>query len=225
MVYGLIVSGGKGLRMGSEIPKQFLPLAGIPVLIRTLMIFDACPEVDALVLVLPEDYLEYFDTLGYKPQKPLYRVKAGEERQDSVRHGLELIVELDPESLVLIHDGVRPLVSQEVLKKGIDLAKEHGAAACGVKPKDTVKEVGIDGLSAGTLDRAKLFLIHTPQIFQSAQILSAHRKILQEGVPVTDDTAVFERYFYPVRLFEDSYANIKITTVEDLVMAEALLKV
>lgn len=223
MVIALIVSGGKGVRMGSSIPKQFLELGGVPVLIRTLVAFDAVEEIDQMVLVLPEKYNAYFDSLGYKPRKPLTLVAAGTERQDSVRNGLMKASEIQEDSIVLIHDGVRPLVSAEVIRSGIRYTESHGACACGVHPKDTIKGVGEDGFSTETLDRSRYFMIQTPQCFYTREILHGHNEIRKSGKSVTDDTMVYEAFFGPVYLYEGEYANIKITTEEDLLLAEQIL--
>lgn len=224
MVIALIVSGGKGVRMGSDIPKQFLPLKGVPILQRTLETFDKVDEIDEIILVLPEAYFAYFKGLGYTSSKPLSLVSAGQERQDSVRLGLEKAEEIDPESLVLIHDGVRPFVSEEIIRKGIIYTREFGACACGVHPKDTVKKVGEDGFSLETLNRSEYYLIHTPQCFFTKDILQGHRRILEQNKCVTDDTMVYEEFHGPVYLFEDDYTNIKITTAEDLLLAELILE-
>lgn len=223
MVIGLIVSGGKGLRMGTEIPKQFLPINGVPILLRTLTAFDQVDAVDALVLVLSKDFIAYFYEMNFVTEKPLYIVEAGEERFSSVRNGLEKAFELDPDSLVLIHDGVRPLVSRKIIEEGIRYTKKHRAAACSVPLKDTVKSIGEDGFSTGTLEREKYRLIQTPQCFFTREILSGHEKIDEIDKQVTDDTAVYEAFYGPVFLYEGSYENLKVTTPEDLHLAEAIL--
>ena len=223
MVIALIVSGGKGVRMGSRIPKQFLELDGIPVLLRTLMAFDAVEEIDQIVLVLPEGDIPYFDSLEFIPHKPLTVVHAGKERQDSVRNGLLKVNDLDEDSIVLIHDGVRPLVSAETIRSGIRYTRKYRACACGVHPKDTIKGVGEDGLSCGTLDRSRYFLIQTPQCFYTKEILHGHKELLFKKQLVTDDTMVYETYYGPVYLYEGDYTNIKITTEEDLLLAEQIL--
>lgn len=223
MVIALIVSGGKGVRMGSSIPKQFLELAGVPVLIRTLMTFDGVDEIDQMVVVLPEQYFSYFEELGYKPEKPLVLVPAGKERQDSVRNGLLKVNALDENSIVVIHDGVRPLVSADTIRNGIRHALEFGASACGVHPKDTIKGMDEDGFSSGTLDRNRYLLIQTPQCFRTKEILKGHDEILEQRKIVTDDTMVYEESIGPVYLYEGDYANIKITTEEDLLLAEQIL--
>lgn len=224
MVIALIVSGGKGLRMGSEIPKQFLPLLGVPVLQRTLETFDQVEEVDEIVLVLPDAYFDYFKSTGYVARKPLSLVPAGRERQDSVWKGLERVHEIDPESLVLIHDGVRPLVTERVIRQGIDLTRKYRACACGVHPKDTVKRIGENGFSLETLNRSQCYLMHTPQCFFTKDILHGHRIIRELDKSVTDDTMVYEEFYGPVFLYEDDYTNIKITTAEDLLLAEQILR-
>lgn len=224
MVIALVVSGGKGVRMGTAIPKQFLELDGTPVLMRTLSKFDQVPEVDEIVLVLPEAYFSYYDTMENKPRKPVTLVAAGHERQDSVRNGLLKVSEIDPDSLVLIHDGVRPLVSLKTITEGIGYTRLYKAAACGVHPKDTIKVVGADGFSEKTIDRDRCLLIHTPQCFFTKNILEAHEKIENMDKSVTDDTMVYEEFFGPVYLYEDDYSNIKITTSEDLLLAEQILK-
>ncbi len=223
MVIALVVSGGKGVRMGTDIPKQFLELDGIPVLMRTLSKFEQAPEVDEIVLVLPEAYFSYYDTMEHKPQKPVTLVAAGHERQDSVRNGLLKVKEIDPGSIVLIHDGVRPFVTEKTISEGISHTRHYGAAACGVHPKDTIKMMGTTGYSEKTLDRDRCLLIHTPQCFYTKNILEAHEKIKELDKFVTDDTMVYEEYFGPVYLYEDEYTNIKITTTEDLLLAELIL--
>ncbi|MGB4589133.1 MAG: 2-C-methyl-D-erythritol 4-phosphate cytidylyltransferase [Clostridiaceae bacterium] len=223
MVTALIVSGGKGTRMGSEIPKQFLLLDGIPILIRTLMKFVENDEIDHLVLVIPKGYYDYFLNLQYDFHKTIHLVEAGKERQDSVRNGLEFIENKGWEGIVVIHDGVRPLVSSEAVGNGIALCKIHRAAACGVKPKDTIKSRNPEGYSTGTLNRDELFLVQTPQVFHLEDILYSHRLIKERGMVSTDDTMVYEEIFGPVYLYEGSYDNIKITTKEDLLIASSLL--
>lgn len=224
MVIALIVSGGKGVRMGSSVPKQFLELDGLPILMRTLGKFDEVSEIDEIVLVLPETYFSYYESLENKPKKPVTLVAAGLERQHSVRNGLRKVSEIDPDSMVLIHDGVRPLVTEKTITDGISYTRQYKAAACGVHPKDTIKLMSAEGFSENTLDRDSCLLIHTPQCFFTGNILDAHEKIHEMGKFVTDDTMVYEEFFGPVYLYEDDYSNLKITTSEDLLLAEQILK-
>ena len=130
---------------------------------------------------------------------------------------------LGEDSIVVIHDGVRPLVSAETIRNGIRYALEHGAAACGVHPKDTIKGMDEAGFSSGTLDRSRYLLIQTPQCFRTKEILKGHDEIFKRKKMVTDDTMVYEECFGPVYLYEGDYANIKITTEEDLLLAEQIL--
>lgn len=224
MVVGLIVSGGRGLRMGTKMPKQFLPLDGTPILIRTLQAFDDMDEIDQLILVLPKAFMNYFESLKYHAKKPLHLVEAGEERFASVKNGLLKANELSEDSMVVIHDGVRPLVSQRMILEGISSAKEHGAASAFVRPKDTVKIVGEDGFSKKTLPRETLGLVQTPQCFFTKSILYAHEHIEELDKVVTDDTMMYEHFFGPVYMYPGDDRNLKITTQEDLWIAEAFLK-
>ena len=125
--------------------------------------------------------------------------------------------------MALIHDGARPFVSEDIISKGIESATKHGASACGVQPKDTIKVIGENNFSQHTLDRNVLFSIQTPQCFNYELILNCHRKLKEEEVPVTDDTMVVERYGHRVYLYNGSYDNIKITTPEDMVIGESIL--
>lgn len=222
MVTALIVSGGKGTRMGEDLPKQFLLLAGIPVIERTIRVFDEISEIQEIILVLPIDYFAYYESLEIKTKKKVRLVEAGKNRQGSVYQGLQAVTG-DDESIVLIHDGVRPLVTPKIIKEGIAYTKQYGAAACGVIPTDTLKKREITGLSGATLNRNDYFLIHTPQCFNTQTILSAHAKMLEQRREFTDDTGVYEAVVGPVFLYDGSYENIKITTKVDLDVAKAIL--
>ncbi len=223
MVTALIVSGGKGLRMGEELPKQFLLLKGIPIIARTLKIFDEILEIDDIILVLPEEYFSYYQNLRIKTRKKITLVKAGIDRQDSVYQGLLAIKSAKKDDLVLIHDGVRPLVSHDIILKGIELTKEYEAAACGVKLKDTLKRRDERGFSCETLCRDDYFLIQTPQCFYTDKIKHAHDVVKENGLKYTDDTSIYEEVYGPVYLYEGTYENIKITTKIDLDMGESIL--
>lgn len=223
MVTALVVSGGQGSRMGADRPKQFLELSGVPILVRTIRVFEALEMVDQIVVVLPEEHLDYLEKGGHAFVKPVHVVASGTERQSSVKRGLDKAMALDGEGFVMIHDAVRPLVSRRVLIEGLEHAKTHGAAACGVPPKDTVKRRSRQGFSLETLPRDALILVQTPQVFPLEAIWQAHDAAGREGRSFTDDTQVYEAYAGKVYLYEGSYANIKITTPEDLLLAELLL--
>lgn len=223
MVTALVVSGGRGSRMGADRPKQFLELRGMPVLVRTIRLFEALEAVDQIVVVLPKEHLDYLEKEGHAFVKPVHVVASGAERQSSVKNGLDKAMALGGEGLVMIHDAVRPLVSTRLLQEGLEHARVHGAAACGVRPKDTVKRRSPEGYSMETLPREALVLVQTPQVFPLEAIWRAHRSAERDGCNFTDDTQIYEAYVGRVYLYEGSYANIKITTREDLLLAEVLL--
>ena len=224
MVGAIIVSGGRGRRMGSEIPKQYLKLDGQPVLIHTLRVFDEADGIDTIVLVLAKEEWEAFRNLPYKFRKTIHLAEGGVERQDSVRNGLDKLTEIGKPEIVFVHDGARPLITKEIITDGLDCYQAHGDCACGVVPKDTIKVRGADGYAVKTLDRKELFAVQTPQIFSFDALCEAHRRLSEEGILVTDDTMVVERYGGKVYLYEGSYENIKITTKDDLIVAENILK-
>lgn len=210
--------------MGSEIPKQYLELDGMPVLIRTLKVFDGMDSIDEIVLVLAKEEWEGFGKLPYTFRKEIHLAEGGKERQDSVRSGLDRLAGIGTPDIVVVHDGARPLITKEIIQAGLDCYLAHGDCACGVVPKDTIKVRGTDGYAVKTLDRKELFAVQTPQIFSFNGLREAHRRLSEEGILVTDDTMVLERYGGKVFLYEGSYENIKITTKDDLMVAENFLK-
>jgi len=210
--------------MGRELSKQYLALGGMPLLVHTLNVFERCPLVDALLVVVPPPDVEAVRT-EMLPRWSLKKlagvIPGGKERQDSVRAGIEAL-ERETE-LVVIHDAVRPFITVELIENCIRAAAEEGAATVGVPVKDTVKEVGADGRVMRTCDRNLLWLTQTPQAFRRDIIENAHRAAVRDGYRGTDDTSLVERLGIAVRMIRGDYGNIKITTPEDLVIAEALL--
>lgn len=221
MVSVIILAGGRGKRMGTNISKQYIPVNGKPILYYTIKKFLGCKSIDKIVLVLPEDEIEYCkkEVLNKYSLKVDKIVKGGKERQDSVYNGLN---ELKNTDIVLIHDGARPFVSEKIIIDGIENAKKYGAAAPGIIPKDTIKVKDMESFSKETLDRSVLLAVQTPQVFKFKLIKECHEKVKNENILVTDDTMVVERYGNKVYLYEGSYTNIKITTPEDLIIAEYL---
>jgi 2-C-methyl-D-erythritol 4-phosphate cytidylyltransferase len=210
--------------MDRELSKQYLSLGGMPLLVCTLMVFEECPLVDALLVVVPPQDIEFVRNTVLAPWK-LKKVAGvlpgGKERQDSVRAGVEA---LDRETdLVVIHDAVRPFITVELISQCIRTAGDEGAVTVGVPAKDTVKEVAPDGRVARTCDRSLMWLTQTPQAFRREIIENAHRAAARDGFRGTDDTSLVERLGIAVRMIRGEYSNIKITTPEDLVVAEALL--
>ncbi|MBI9083788.1 MAG: 2-C-methyl-D-erythritol 4-phosphate cytidylyltransferase [Desulfobacterales bacterium] len=225
MTTAIIVAAGKGLRMKRCRPKQFLPLAGRPILSSTLAAFNACPQIRRIVLVVPAadfDFCRGHVLPDAVPRVGVCLVAGGLRRQDSVYNGLSAMDDGDPDRVVLIHDGVRPFVTPSLICACIDAAREFGACVPCVSLQDTVKRIGDDDTVVRTLDRGSLRLAQTPQAFHFALIRSAHEQARRDNYLGTDDASLVERLGSPVRMIEGSRTNVKITTAEDLAMAEAL---
>ena len=222
MISAIILAGGKGKRMGAKISKQYIELNGKPILYYTLKRFVDCEGIDKIILVLPKDEIEYCnkEILEKYSLKVDMIVEGGKERQDSVYNALQKI---NDSEIVLIHDGARAFVSERVIKDGIKYAKIYGAAAPGVMPKDTIKVVDENGFSDSTPDRNKLLAIQTQQTFKLEIIKECHEKVKENNISVTDDTMVVEMYNNKVYLYNGEYTNIKVTTPEDLILAERLI--
>jgi len=223
MVSALVLAGGRGKRMGSVQSKQYINLNGKPILYYTLKQFIKNEFIDKIVLVIPEDENDYCkkEVLEKYQLKVDKIVFGGSERQDSVYNAL---IELKDSSVVLIHDGARPFVSQRIINDAIKYAKVYKAAAPGVMPKDTIKIKNEDNFSISTLDRSRTVAIQTPQAFDFNLIYECHTKIKESGISVTDDTMVVEFFGNKVYIYDGEYTNIKITTPEDLILAEYLVK-
>lgn len=220
----IILAAGKGRRMGVDINKQFLELNDKPILYYTLKAFSEHKDIKEIILVAAENEMEYCKKEvidKYNIKKVTKVVRGGKERQNSVFNGLKALEECD---IVLVHDGARPFVSEDIIDNGIKYAKLYGASACGVAPKDTIKMIDTENFSGGTLKRNELFCIQTPQTFKYDIIMDSHIRISEKGVKVTDDTMVVEKYNHSVYLYEGSYNNIKITTPEDLIIGERIFE-
>lgn len=218
MEYVLIVAGGKGLRMGADIPKQFLPVGGKPVLMHTLEAFYAYSQDIQIILVLPHDQQDYWQGLcrEYRFTLPHRIAEGGETRFHSVRNGLALVEEA---GLVGVHDGVRPFVSQEVIARCYRLAATQKAVVPVVKVVETVRRLTDNG--SITVNRDSYRLVQTPQVFDAELLKRAYS---QPYSPLfTDDASVVEACGTPVVLTEGNRENIKITTPFDLKVAAALL--
>lgn len=216
--YALVVAGGKGTRIKSKVPKQFLELNGKPVLLHTLEAFYRYSEKINVILVLPEDDFQTWKSIceKYKFHKNIILQKGGESRFQSVKNGL---AKIDGDGLVAIHDGVRPLVSEDIIGASFRLAAVHQSAVAAVRLKESIRMTDQDNTKA--VDRSRFRLIQTPQTFQVQLIKKAYE--MKEDISLTDDASVAERAGHVISLFEGSYENIKITTPEDLIVAEALL--
>lgn len=221
----IIVAAGRGKRIGADVPKAFLSLAGEPIILRTLRPFEACSEVHRLVVVVPEDLRARAEAMfAAVPVTKLAAVIAGgPERLHSVARALQTI---SPEAadILLVHDGVRPFVTPEQIACVIERARAVGAALLALPIAETVKEVE-DERVIGTLERRRLYLAQTPQAFRAAILFEAYERALREGVTATDDAALVERCGWPVVIVQGSVRNVKITWPEDLLLAEALVRV
>lgn len=224
-VAAVIPAAGFGRRMGRSTPKQFLLLNGVPVLVHTLKVFESSPLIHEICLVVPRGMegrcrTELLERFGLT--KVIRVVPGGETRQESVYQGL---LKTSPDVVrVVVHDGVRPFLSAELLGRVIEAGKEKAGAVAAVPLKDTPKYVGDDGFILSTPDRARLHLAQTPQVFPKKILMEAYQKAYADGVNSTDDSALVERLGYPVRIVEGTWDNIKITTAEDLQLAEKILK-
>lgn len=224
-VTAIILAAGSGKRMNSNVHKQYMMLAGKPVIYYALKVFEES-EVTDIILVTgagEEDYCrrEIVERYGLRKVKSI--VSGGKERYHSVYEGLKAAEGAD---YVLIHDGARPLVTQDIIARSIKAARESLACVVGMPVKDTIKVVGEDGFAKETPNRNTLWQIQTPQSFSYSLIADAYKRVLASGeTAVTDDAMVLEKVTgQSVRVIEGSYCNIKITTPEDLMVAEAYLK-
>jgi len=221
----VVVAGGKGTRMNSNINKLFLNIKGKAVLARTLDVFFASDYIDEIVLVIGEDdeklcrerVLNHINI-----NKPFKVVTGGKERQDSVYNGIRNVSK--DADIILIHDGARPFVNEYIIMKSIREAKTCGAVAVGMPVKDTIKIVNEEGFIAKTPDRSCLWLTQTPQTFASHVIVQAYEFSQVNGIKATDDAMLVEAMGFNVKMIEGSYDNIKITTPEDIALAELILE-
>ena len=217
--YVIIVAGGSGSRMRSDVPKQFMLLAGMPVLMHTIKAFYKFSLEIQIILVLPEAEIPTWKALckKYSFIVPHIIQKGGNSRFQSVKNGLEKI---EHDGLVAVHDGVRPLVSQAVIKNSFETAEKEESAVTAVLLKESIRF--IEGKDSKAVDRRNFQLIQTPQTFKVELLKKAYD--VEESEVFTDDASVVEAVGRYITLIEGNYENIKITTPEDLVIAECLLK-
>lgn len=222
----LILSGGSGTRMGAGCPKQFLPLCGVPILVRAVRAFATHPKIGCVMVVCGADMLPQTKELlrAVPTQKPLLLTAGGATRQASSKSGLLALSRLRPQpDVVVIHDAARPLVPHAVITRCIAGAAAHGACTAALPMQDTAAVADKSGRISAIPDRSALFLVQTPQAFSFPLILNAHRA-LGPGVQVTDDTAVARLAGHGVFCVPGDKRSLKITTKEDLAFAQALLE-
>ncbi|MGA2192618.1 MAG: 2-C-methyl-D-erythritol 4-phosphate cytidylyltransferase [Nitrospirota bacterium] len=220
----LVPAAGSGTRMGGNRKKQFLLLGGKPVLAHTLKRFEDMPEVQEIIPIVPEDELELtllhcVECEGLKKVRRL--IPGGQQRQDSVYNGLKAVAK--GTDYVMVHDGVRPFIKHELISLLLAAASGCDGAILAVPVKDTLKEVGKDNMVKRTLDRRVCYQVQTPQVFRFQVLMDAFKKAYAEGYYGTDEASLVERAGGKVAVVNGSYGNIKITTPEDMVLAEALL--
>jgi len=222
----VIAAAGSGSRMGMDVNKQFLDIGGKPVLARTIKAFEDCSLVDEIIVIAAESEVEYckkeiIEKYGFNKVKAV--IAGGEFRQQSVYNGL---MQVSPDcGIVLIHDGARPFIDCKTISDCIEAACQTGAACVAVPVKDTIKRADDEGYIEGTIDRRSLWAMQTPQAFKYDLIVEAHRNAILEGYVGTDDAVLVERIGGRVMLVMGSYYNIKITTKEDLAIAEGICTV
>jgi 2-C-methyl-D-erythritol 4-phosphate cytidylyltransferase len=219
--YVILPAAGRGKRMGADVNKLLLEVEGMPILIHTLLVFEKDSQCDGFVLAInPQERTEIEGLLkAYAIHKPAIYVAGGTERQQSVFNGLAAV----NSSLVLVHDAARPFITTEQIARLLETAEQDGAAVLAVPVKDTVKRV-IEDRVVETIERSSLWAVQTPQAFRISLLREAHERAEREGFLGTDDASLVERLGHRVSVVFGDYNNIKLTTKEDLVFAEAIIR-
>lgn len=221
----IIPAAGSGTRFGSALPKQFVSLLGVPILVRTLQAIEQTSAVQNIVLAASPDFHSFIADLAqeYGITKIAAIIEGGKERQDSIFNALQTSICADS-NVVLVHDAVRPFITSDFVESIIEAAWEHGAVVPGLVPKETIKECTEEGLVVATHERSRLRAIQTPQGFRREVLVSAYHKARQHGFLGTDDASVVECAGFPVHVVAGREENIKITTPLDFRWAEFLLR-
>ncbi len=225
----IVLAAGQGKRMGTSVQKQYIELEGKPLIYYSLKTFQESGLIDSVVLVVGEGQVAYAQNeivSKYGFSKVCAVVEGGKERYDSVWQGLKTVSQEPEVSYIYIHDGARPFVDDEILNRGYETVEQFRACVAGMPSKDTVKVVDEQGFAINTPDRKYVWVIQTPQIFEKSLIMEAYARLMkEEHEDVTDDAMAVERMMkVPVKMFEGSYQNVKITTPEDLAIAKVFLR-
>ncbi len=226
MIAAIVPAAGIGVRMGNSIPKPYLLLAGKPILAHTLGVFEKIKDIQEVTLVVHPEELDYCQEKVISPygfKKVLRLVPGGKERQDSVYNALKALKNEDDLEIVLVHDGVRPFLTAEQVRQVIQAARNHGAAVLGLPAQDTLKTVSPQGEIRQTLERRDIWQIQTPQAFQAALLRRAFVEAYSRNFYGTDEASLVEQLNHPVAVIPGSPLNLKITTPDDLDLAEAIL--
>lgn len=219
----IIPAAGQGKRMKSKLNKQYLSVLNKPVLAHTLEVFQKSNLITEIIIVVREDEMDYCrqEVITEYDYNKVTLVKGGQSRQESVYNGLQSV---DNADYVLVHDGARPLLTGDVLQKTINQVKNHKAVGVAVPTKDTIKKVDDNGYVKETPDRDELWAIQTPQAFEYGLVVEAYSKAIKDNFKGTDTSMLVERLGHKVKLIQGSYKNLKITTPEDLINAETIIK-
>ena len=223
-VSAIIVAAGQSRRIGGDTSKQFILIDGVPVIVRTLKAFEIAERIREVVIAARQEDIPQMYALiqDYEITKVKQIITGGETRQESV---FRAIAQVDENAdFLAIHDGARPLIRPQEIDLAVSAAVEHGAAALGVPVKDTVKQVDADGKIVDTPERSTLWAVQTPQVFSRALYLRAAEQAGEAAAQLTDDCQLIERTGAPVYLVRGAYANLKITTPEDVFAAEGILR-
>ncbi|KAH7440014.1 hypothetical protein KP509_04G087800 [Ceratopteris richardii] len=218
----ILLAGGTGKRMGANMPKQYLPLHGRPIALHSFDTFSSLKEVLEIVVVCDPSYRDIFEEAGKDARIELKFALPGRERQFSVQNGLKEIS--GSAKLVCVHDSARPLILVRDILKVISDAYVHGAAVLGVPVKGTIKEAKKDGFVMRTLDRSLLWEMQTPQVIEPSLLQKGFELVEKQNLEVTDDVSIVEHLKHPVFITEGSYTNIKVTTPDDMIVAERILQ-
>jgi 2-C-methyl-D-erythritol 4-phosphate cytidylyltransferase len=223
-VVAIVPAAGRGERFGASVPKQFLPLQGIPIIVHTLRCMQAVEDIHAVIVAVPAGFEELVHTLcrEHGLSKVHRIIPGGKERQESVALALQS-PEVATAELLVVHDGVRPFASPALFRAVVAAARQYGAAVPGIPPPDTVKWVSSDGMVQQTLPREHLRLIQTPQAFRRELLQRAYEAACRRGLRATDDAGLVEALGHPIAVVPGIPENIKITHAADLAFAEALL--
>nr|WP_212382129.1 2-C-methyl-D-erythritol 4-phosphate cytidylyltransferase [Alkaliphilus sp. B6464] len=221
----IIVAAGKGRRMGREYNKQYILLGNKPIVAHTIEVFEDSSLIDEIILVVGKGEVDLIKQIiidKYNFKKVISIVEGGDRRQDSVYNGLRAIG--NNCNIVLIHDGARPFITDSIIEEGIDVANKTGACIAAVPVKDTIKVSNESMDVVNTPNRETLWAVQTPQVFKYQLVMDAYEKLQNSNIEATDDAMIIERLGYTVKIIKGSYENIKITTPEDLILGEGILK-
>ena len=223
-ISAVIPAAGSGARMNSDIKKPYLKIGSKPILAHTLQVFEKSFLVDDIFVVVSDEDRERCEDEVINPynfHKVADILAGGKTRQESVFNGLQSTS--GDTDIIIVHDGVRPFVTEEIIETSVESASQCGAAVVAVPVKDTIKIADKDNFVSSTLQRSQLWAIQTPQVFRREILMKAHLYAREQNIDATDDAALVEQLGYKVKLVMGSYQNIKITTPEDLVIAKALI--